>query len=449
MHGVTIVEAANEREEALTIAVALRQAIETPDATAALVTPDRILARRVAAELKRFDIEANDSGGTALTATMPGSFLLRLVEALYGASHHGESDPLAILALIKHPLFCCGNPRAAMRDLAEKFELYVLRGRNGRPKLAALSHELAAAHQDHNKQNHKPRALKLVSANAITKLTEFTAKFDKIAAAALFEGARPLGEILTSLVLVMETCATNHEGSFAKLYDDEAGNSLAKALRALIEAGADFTLSQREVPDVLRALLSGETVKPRPGGHARLFIWGTLEARLQTIDTVILGGLNEGTWPSVPDSGPFLSRLMSQEIALEPPERRIGQSAHDFEQLLGQKNVIISRSLRSEGAPSEPARWLQRIMAVAGEAEINAIKARGQTLLDLTRRIDIAPPQDTVKRPEPSPPLAKRPKEFSVTDIETLRRDPYASYARKILKLCPLEDLIADPGRTM
>ncbi|MGL4406364.1 MAG: double-strand break repair protein AddB, partial [Notoacmeibacter sp.] len=441
LDGVAIVEAANEREEALTIAVALRSAIEKPGATAALVTPDRVLARRVATELKRFQIDADDSGGTALTATIPGSFLMRLVEALYGAG-----DPLAILALIKHPLFCNGRHRAAMRDVAEKFELYVLRGRAGRPKLGALKHELQEAHNDHAKDGFEPRVLKLVTSNDLERLTEFATLFDASVQPALFEGEKPFNDVLTAIVTLLEQAATNAENSFAKLYDKEAGASLANALKALIEAGKEFSVRAADVPDVLRALLSGETVKPRPGGHARVFIWGTLEARLQTVDTVVLGGLNEGTWPAVPDSGPFLSRLMGQEIALEPPERRIGQSAHDFEQLLGLSDVIITRSLRSEGAPSEPARWLQRMFAVAGQSEIEAVKLRGLALIGLARRIDISAPQEFEKRPDPKPPLNTRPTHFSVTDIETLRRDPYAIYARKILGLYPLEELIADPG---
>lgn len=441
LNGIALMEAVNEREEALAVAVALRQAIDAPNATAALVTPDRMLARRVAAELKRFNINADDSGGTALTATEPGSFLMRLAEALYGAG-----DPLAILALIKHPLFCFGSPRAALRELAEAFELYVLRGRRGRPKLGALAQEVHAANADHAAANHTPRAIKLVNPATITKLAEFASAFDAAVQQALFEGEKPLSGILTAIISLLETVATNAQGSFEKLYKDEAGESLAKAMRALIEAGTDFKLSPREVPDVLRALLSGETVKPRPGGHARVFIWGTLESRLQTVDTVVLGSLNEGIWPAIPDTGPFLSRLMGQEIALEPPERRIGQSAHDFEQLFGVKNVIISRSLRKEGAPSEPARWLQRLIAVAGQSEVAAVRQRGEALLVLTRRIDISAPEPLAKRPEPKPPLDKRPKHYTVTEIETLRRDPYASFARKTLQLYPLEDLIADPG---
>ena len=53
---MSVIEAANAEEEALAIAVALREAVETRGKTAALVTPDRALARRVGAALARWNM---------------------------------------------------------------------------------------------------------------------------------------------------------------------------------------------------------------------------------------------------------------------------------------------------------------------------------------------------------------------------------------------------------
>src|SRR5262252_2883556 len=64
---LAVVEAANAEEEALAIAISLREALETPHKTAALVTPDRALARRVLAALERWNVGVDDSGGDALT----------------------------------------------------------------------------------------------------------------------------------------------------------------------------------------------------------------------------------------------------------------------------------------------------------------------------------------------------------------------------------------------
>src|SRR5262245_50134578 len=48
--------------------------------------------------------------------------------------------------------------------------------------------------------------------------------------------------------------------------------------------------------------------------------------------------------------------------------------------------------------------------------------------------------------PAPRPPVATRPRELSVTRVETWMRDPYSIYARHILKLRPLDPLDASPG---
>jgi ATP-dependent helicase/nuclease subunit B len=449
LDAVTLVEAANERDEALAIAAVLRQAAAVPGKTAALVTPDRALARRVSAELARFAITADDSGGTPLTTRWPGSFLMRAADCLFT-----PGDGLALLSLLKHPLFRLGMPRGHARAIAEQFELFVLRGRNGRPALGRLSDELRKAQRHHAEHPHPSTVLKRLPAQAVSALDAFATALDAAISseAALRDDASvaPLAHWLRSLVAVAENLASDGSGGFGGLYAGEDGRKLATALRDLIAAGDTFELAARDVPDVLAALLSGEIVKPQPGGHPRIFIWGQLEARLQHVDLMVLGGLNEGVWPQVAETGPFLSRLMQRECHLEPPERRIGQAAHDFEQFMGAGEVVLSRALHLGDAPSEPSRWLQRMLAVADADEVAAMRARGASLLASSRGLDApapdAPEAGFAPRPEPRPPLAMRPRHFSVSEIETLRRDPYAAFARKVLRLEPLEALIADPG---
>ncbi|WP_247644075.1 double-strand break repair protein AddB, partial [Brucella abortus] len=190
----------------------------------------------------------------------------------------------------------------------------------------------------------------------------------------------------------------------------------------------------------------GETVKPHPGGHPRLFIWGALEARLQTVDAIVIGGLNEGSWPTKTRNDPFMSRPMKAMIALDPPERRTGLAAHDFQMALGMDHVVLTRSQRSDNAPTVPSRWLQRLETVLGADVTNEMRGRGTRFIHWSREIDRAEDVPFVRKPEPAPPVAARPKHFSVTEIETLRRDPYAIFAKKILKLRPLEPLIRDPA---
>ncbi|MEM9104070.1 MAG: double-strand break repair protein AddB, partial [Pseudomonadota bacterium] len=189
-----------------------------------------------------------------------------------------------------------------------------------------------------------------------------------------------------------------------------------------------------------------ELIKPHAGGHPHIFIWGALEARLQRVDTLVLAGLNEGTWPGSVAGDPFLSRAMKAAIGLEPPERRIGLAAHDFQMGFGTDHVILSRAARVANAPTVASRWLQRLSAVIGDAEQNRLRSRGERYLDWATRLDRLPETPLTVRPEPKPPADVQPKRYSFSEIRTLRRDPYAIYAKRILRLDPPEPLDGDPG---
>jgi ATP-dependent helicase/nuclease subunit B len=192
-------------------------------------------------------------------------------------------------------------------------------------------------------------------------------------------------------------------------------------------------------------MISGKSVKPRAGNDPRIHIWGALEARLQPVETMILGGLNEKVWPARPSDDPFLSRGMRAGIDLGPPERRTGLAAHDFQMLAGTRRLILTRSARQEGAPSVASRWLQRLHAAAGEGAVKAMLARGQRYLDLAHLLDWRKDVPRATRPNPAPPVDIRPRRFSVTEVETLIRDPYAIHARKTLGLEPLDGLLREP----
>jgi len=232
----------------------------------------------------------------------------------------------------------------------------------------------------------------------------------------------------------------------AGLYAKESGEQLAAFLRNLVSITAEFPVEPSEWPAILDALIGTATVKPRHGGDRRVAIWGALEARLQSVDTLVIGGLNEGTWPRRAQTDRFMSRIMRTGIGLEPPERLIGLAAHDFVMAMGAPEVVLSRSARAGDAPASPSRWLQRLTAFVGKDHADAMHKRGIEVLAWARQLDEGVKQPFTARPAPKPPLDKRPKHFSVTEIETLRRDPYAIYARRILKLAPLDPLIRDPN---
>lgn len=444
LSGITLVEAAHERDEAVAIAIALRMAIETPGHTAALVTGDRELARRVSSELLRFGIRADDSGGTPLAITPPAGLLRLMVEAVFR-----PGDPVTVLSLIKHPLLSLGLPRAMVRRAAEAIELVALRGGVGRPDAVTLLDLFEARLEQLAEASRKPYWLARMNEERLSEARSVLAALQEALsplAAHREQRELALSEVAAVTVTALEALARTPDGGPASLYDGDAGEKLASLLRDLVSATTPFGLSADEWPDVLAALVAPETVKPAQGADSRVAIWGALEARLLSPDTLVVGGLNEGVWPRQARADRFMSRIMKAGIDLEPPERRIGQGAHDLQMALGARNVVLTRAARSGDAPAVASRWLQRILTFAGADATEAMRGRGTVLLGLTRALDERPRVKEASRPEPKPDVTIRPKSFSVTEIETLRRDPYAVYARRILGLSPLDPLLRDPG---
>lgn len=444
LDGVSMIEAATERDEALTIAIALRQAISEPDSKAALVTGDRNLARRVCAELLRFGVQADDSGGRPLSATPPGALLRLVARAAFE-----PGDPLTLLALTKHPLLRLGQPRPVLRSAAELIELIALRGGTGRPDIATLATQfdlrLETLHRDARRASWFGR---LTSADLAAARNAVTLFADAVQPLTTLRGERSveLAAIALATVRVLEALVRDENGSVSTVYALDAGEQLASFLRGLVAATAPLSFAPAEWPNVLEALMAPEMVKPRAGADRRIAIWGTLEARLQSVDTLVLGGLNEGSWPRKAETDRFMSRVMRTGIDLDPPERLIGLAAHDFEMALGTGKVVLSRASRAGDAPAVASRWWQRLTTFVGQEQTASMVSRGDQLLSFARQLDEQEKADFVKRPNPQPPLAIRPKHFSVTEIETLRRDPYAVYARRILGLMPVEPLVRDPN---
>ncbi|WP_375668166.1 double-strand break repair protein AddB [Bartonella sp. AP36NXGY] len=438
----SFIEAINEREEALAIAVTLRKAIEKPKKTAALITNDRNLARRVAVELQRFGIEANDSGGIPLAQTLPVTLLRLILENVLQ-----PDDPIAFLSLLKHPLTTLQQNRHRLREMAENFELFVLRGNTGRINLCECDqflekwidtsfHNSSEIDTLDQQKCEEARLLCHLLKKAVEPLTSLMKQ----------EKECTINEAAIATVEVFENFGRNEDNSLAHLYQHEAGQALSNFLRELVSDQSGLTFHLCEWPAMFSAIIATRSVAPSPGGHPRLFIWGTLESRLQTVDTVVIGGLNEGSWPISTRNDAFLSRPMKMMLTLEPPEQRIGLSAHDFQWAMGMDKVVMSRALRVDHVPSLPSRWLQRLETVVGQQVWKQIRARGEKIRHWAKMLDNTDMSACATRPCPVPPIAVRPRHFSITEITTLRHDPYAIYAKKILRLKPLKALIHDLG---
>ena len=255
-------------------------------------------------------------------------------------------------------------------------------------------------------------------------------------------------ELLAAHVgLAERLAASQSESGPDRLWAGEAGEAMAEFVAELDEALADFPpMDGRRWMALLDALLAGRVQRPRFGRHPRLAIWGPLEARLQQADTVILGGLNEGTWPPESPIDPWFSRPMRRALGLSSIDRRIGQAAHDFLQAAASApSLMLTRSLRVEGAPTVPSRWLLRLDSLLRLVGIKPETIHAGVWLGWQAGLDGRPAFKPARAPAPCPPVPLRPSRLSVTEIETWMRDPYAIYARHILGLEPLDPLDADP----
>ncbi len=424
LEGLRRVDCPGPDEEAGVIALMLREVLESEGKSAALVTPDRKLARRVAAEMNRWGIEIDDTAGVPLAQTPPGSFLKLAVDLVAGGF-----APLQFLAIGKHPLTAAGRPVAAFRRFVRELEMSVLRG----PRPAPGIDGLLAGLQDETR-HLKPVLLDLeVMAADLSEL--------------LNRPSVSLIELVGAHISFAEALAASEDmPGPARLWAGEAGEAAAGFISELLDSAASLgDLSGASYGSLFDVLMTGRAVRPRYGGHPRLAIWGLLEARLQHAELIILGGLNEGTWPPEAPSDPWMSRPMRGAFGLPLPERRIGLSAHDFQQAFCAPEVVITRARRVEGTPTVPSRWLLRLekfligMGAGEQLQMQGPWLHWQGLLDRPERIVPASP------PAPTPPIEARPRQLSVTQIETWMRDPYAIYARHILGLRALPELDALP----
>ena len=431
LEGLSVVTVRAEEEAATTLALMMRETLETPGRTCALVTPDLALGRRVAARLERWGISADMSSGQPLSR-MPAGRLVDLCARFVAE----PLDPHVLLGLLKHPLVRLEPGEPSIEDAVKALERHGLRGPRRR-SWTRLREALTRAGQprDDGKLPSEGTRQRLAAADALVDRLEALSA----GAAAAFTPHAALDTAARDLTRLIETLA-GQDGWAGPDGEDAAG-----LMTALIEGGAALgAVSPAEFAALVHELLTEQTVRTGGANQPRLRILGAIEARLVRADRMILAGLEEGVWPNAAPTDPFLSRPMRKTLGLPPPERRLGQTAQDFVQAACAEEVILVHSERRGGQPSVKSRWLWRLemMTRGANAEATPVAlARPSRHLCLARALD-APARatpDYAPRPRPKPPVARRPRELPVTGVERWVRDPYAVYARYVLNLRHLD----------
>lgn len=442
--GLRIVEAPDQRHEALAIALLMREVLETKGRTCALVTPDRALAVRVKGELCRWRIEVDDSAGEQLSATPAGQFALALLDAAAPAA-----GPAELMALLDHRHACFGAARGVTAEAARALDL-LLRGQAG---LAGHASILAATRGERpppwERFGH-PAQVNL-SAEAFTAAAGLARRLEEglgdLGGALGDPRPQPLDRFLALHVRTAEAAHASGGGDDGKsLWTGEDGEALAGLFLALLQnAHACPPLTGEDYRAVIAQMLARVPVRRQAVEHPRLAILGLLEARLVRPDVVILGGLAEGAWPGEAALDPWLNRPQRARIDLPLPERRIGLQAHDFVEAMCAPEAILTRAARRADAPVNPSRWLVRLKALLAALGREAGTLQGPWHA-WAQRLDRPDRVRPVAWPKPSPPVEARPLALSVTRIDDLADDPYRIFARSILRLKPLDPLVKPAG---
>ncbi len=427
LEGLSVVTVRAEEDAAATLALMMRETLETPGRTCALVTPDLALGRRVAARLERWGVIADDSSGQPLSRMQAGRLVNLAVRFIAD-----PLDPHALLGLLKHPLVRLDLDGIDTAAAVQALEEHALRGPRLRDWARARRILLRAAEPRDDGHVRSERTIERVA--AARRLLDRLESLSNAARAAFADDA-PLDGAARSLTVLIEALG----GPDAWAGPD--GEAAAALLAGLIEGGAALgEVSRADFAELVRTLLAEETVRTGGANQPRLRILGAIEARLVRADRMILAGLEEGVWPNAAPTDPFLSRPMRKALGLPPPERRLGQTAQDFVQAACADEAILVHSERRGGQPAVKSRWLWRLemLTRGADAEDTPVKLeRPSVLLDQARTLD-APAQATpayAPRPAPRPPIDRRPRELPVTGVERWVRDPYAIYARYVLRL--------------
>lgn len=415
--GLHYIACGSLQEEATVIALMLRETLQTPGKTAALVTHHRGLAQRVAANMRRFGVVVDDSAGLPLTQTPLATFLRLCADAAAE-----KLAPLPLLMLLKHPLAHAGMERIACLEAARALEKLALRGLRAEDGVEGIRRTL--------------RRKRDVPPEVMTLLQKLELAFAPMLALMSRENA-PLIEWVEAHIVCAELLGGGN------LWDGPEAEAVTQLLWEIRTASAkqELAVEGDGYGTLFESMLAGKVLRPQYGMHPRLKILSPMEARMLAFDRVILGGLNEGSWPPSVQSDPWFSRPMRAALGLPSPERETGLAAHDFFMQACGAEVMLTRAGKEDGVPTQESRWLVRLSMLTG-----GLPEAGEQWRAWAKALDAPEIVKPASPPEPRPPLAARPRELAVTQVETLMRDPYALYASLVLKLRALEPLGREPG---
>ena len=433
LQNLSVFAAPNADIEARAIAIAARQAIHHGKSVG-VISPDRDLARRVRAELERFAIRIDDSAGMPLHQSPAGRWLRQILVAV-----QSNFAPVDLMSLLANRHVTLGLGRADVSRMRELLDISIMRGVRNSNGLQGYKSELLELKES------EARQAVVLKDEEIDELVELLERLEQALAplVAAMGGKASISRIAACIPSLVPSVYTSDEARLNQFQG--AAELVAWSTELAADAEVVEHESGQDLMSALTLLMQSVTVRPSETTRQDAQIWGRIEARLLQPDMMILAGLNEGVWPEIVEPGPWLSRGMKLALSLDPPERKVGLAAHDFLMAMGAKEVLVTYAKRRGTSPADPSRFLQRFEALVGEDCSKALYDRAQNLRYFAQVLDTPTASARAERPAPKPPADIRPRRLSITEIETLIRDPYAIYAKHVLGLRKLRELGAPP----
>ena len=440
---------ASAEEEAEAVALILREAVETPGRTATLVTPDRALARRVAARLEVWGMHVEDSAGLPFGKTLLGAFLDLVVEAA-----EKQFEPVALMTLLKHPLCRArhGGWRYAPGDrtleLAAFRSPYFGKGLEGWRRRWSGAEACATASAGIAAVRRLKDADWQAARDLLQRLAaSFRAPREGLRTRPSLRACTTSRDCTSQPPRRLPKRATTMTAS--ALRQGEAGEwavavlcqpASTRAMPAPDMAAADY-------PDFYRTLVAEKSIRSRRPTHPRISICDPFESRLQQSDVVILGSLNEGTWPQAADPGPVAQPADARSRwGWRRPRSASATAAHDL-------RVAARRAARVAHARSQGRRRADGALALAAAAAGSGQAGSGWSSKPsspgsrgrrpATRSAVRCSP---CARPSRARPWRIARASSASPTIETWIANPYAIFAERILRLEPLPLLGERPG---
>ncbi|MBN1325152.1 MAG: PD-(D/E)XK nuclease family protein [Alphaproteobacteria bacterium] len=243
-------------------------------------------------------------------------------------------------------------------------------------------------------------------------------------------------DLFKTVVWIIDNLSDQMQPTFQIDSDESVAvwGSLEKASDILNKNGIILKLSDARA--VIADVLSGVSVRTQMNDAANIFVLGTIESRMQTADVIILTGLNEGMFPSIGYENSWLPRHMAEKIGLPSPDRKVSLMSLDFMNLSCGETVYWLRSKTAGSSQTTESRFISRV-----DVTSNGIK-KDKAILSVVRNRDNVPliPLDYSS---PRPPADRS--DVYVTELELLIHNPYAFYAKHILRLYPRDDYWKEP----